>query len=352
MGSLVLARPLFEKLKSIWPEAKLFAMVFDRNHEALELLGVVPSENIFKINDRTLSAFVRDSLKAILEMRRTGIDAVIDAELFARISSIFAFLSGAGIRVGFHPHTQEGLYRGDFINHPVWYNPYQHFSVQLLSLADAMTSTTMPRNKKSPPELPAAPPRFPLAETDIQEGRDRLAVDFPEIGRRRLVLLHPGGGILPIRAWPPENYVYLSRRLLARDLAVGIIGLGSDKSLAQQIIRQSGHRACIDLTGYTPRIIDLLRMFHLADLLITNDGGAGHLATLTPLRTIMLFGPETPVLYRPLGDNTRIFYQPVACSPCLTAFNHRNSPCDGDNICMQMISSDRVLEKALTMLNR
>ena len=78
MGSLVLARPLFEKLKSIWPESRLFAMVFERNLEALELLGVVPSGNIIKISDRTLSAFIRDSLKAILDMRRTGIDAVID----------------------------------------------------------------------------------------------------------------------------------------------------------------------------------------------------------------------------------------------------------------------------------
>jgi ADP-heptose:LPS heptosyltransferase len=352
MGSLVMARPLFEKIKAMRPEARLFAMVFERNHEALELLGVIPSENIFTISDRTLSAFTGDSLKVILKMRRTGIDAVIDAELFARISSIFAFLSGAGIRVGFHPHTQEGLYRGDFINRAVWYNPYQHFSIQLLSLADAMTSTTMPRNKRPPAELPSAPPQIPVADTDIQKARDRLAADFPALGQRRLVLIHPGGGMLPIRAWPVENYTRISRQLLARDFAVGIIGLGSDQSLAEQIIRQTGHRSCIDLTGYTPRIIDLLRLFHLADLLIANDGGAGHLATLTPLRTIMLFGPETPALYRPLGDNTRIFYQPLACSPCLTAFNHRNSPCDGDNICMQMISSDRILKEALSMLNR
>jgi ADP-heptose:LPS heptosyltransferase len=351
MGSLVLARPLFEKLKAMWPDARLFALVFERNHEALQLLGDIPPENTFRISDRTLTDFTRDSLKAILEMRRTGIDAVIDAELFARLSSIFAFLSGAGIRAGFHPHTQEGLYRGDFINRAVLYNPYQHFSVQLLSLADAITSTTMPRNKKPPAETPAAPPLLPIAEIDIQKTRDRLTADFPQIGLRRLVLIHPGGGILPIRAWPLKNYVQISRRLLECDFAIGVIGLESDKSLAEEIIRQSGHRACLDLTGYTPQIIDLLRIFHLADLLITNDGGPGHLATLTPLRTIMLFGPETPALYRPLGEHTRIFYQPVACSPCLTAFNHRNSPCDGDNICMQMISSDRIFHEALSLLN-
>ncbi len=352
MGSLVLAQPLFRKIKSMWPGARLHVLVFERNREALELLAVVPPENILTVRDQSLSGFARDSFRAIAKMRRIGIDLAIDAELFARISSIFSFLSGAGIRVGFHPHTQEGLYRGNFINRPVLYNPYLHISVQLLSLADAVTSTTTPKNKIAPAQLPPAPPQIPVAADRVSEMRERLAADFPQIGSRRLVLIHPGGGILPIRAWPLADYLEIAGQLGKRDFAIGIIGLASDNPLAEKISQGNPHSVCIDLTGYTRTIEQLIHLFYLADLLITNDGGPGHLAALTPIPTIMLFGPETPLLYRPLGDKTVVVYEPTACAPCLTAYNHRRSPCDGENICMQRISSDRVLQEALAVLKQ
>lgn len=37
-------------------------------------------------------------------------------------------------------------------------------------------------------------------------------------------------------------------------------------------------------------------LFHLAALLITNDGGPGQFAALTPVPVIIFFGPETPAL--------------------------------------------------------
>ena len=54
----------------------------------------------------------------------------------------------------------------------------------------------------------------------------------------------------------------------------------------------------IDLTGYTRSISELLALFHVARLLVTNDGGPGQFAALTPIWTLMLFGPETPAPVR------------------------------------------------------
>lgn len=306
MGSLILAQPLFCKLKSMWPRANLYALVFERNREALGLMEIIPPENILTINDRTFGSFVADSIRALKQMRCIGIDLAIDAELFARISSIFSFLSGAVLRVGFHPHSQEGLYRGDFINRPVLYNPYQHFSIQLLSMADAVKSTTTPKNKALAAELPPAPPPIPVEADDIEQMRHRLKAEFPVLSDRRLVLLHPGGGVLSIRAWPSDSYLKVARQLIKRGFAIGIIGLASDKPLAVRIVRDCQDAACIDLAGYTHTVKELIHLFHLSELLITNDGGSGHLAALTPIPAITLFGPETPRLYRPLGKNGRL----------------------------------------------
>ena len=37
----------------------------------------------------------------------------------------------------------------------------------------------------------------------------RLARDFPAIAGKPLVRVYPGGGILPIRAWPLDSYTTL-----------------------------------------------------------------------------------------------------------------------------------------------
>ena len=101
-----------------------------------------------------------------------------------------------------------------------------------------------------------------------------------------------------------------------------------------------------DLTGYTRSIAELLALFHIARLLVTNDGGPGQFAALTPIWTLMLFGPETPSLYAPHTPRCYSFYSQWPCSPCLTAYNHRASYCDGDNQCLKVIQADTVLAKA------
>jgi ADP-heptose:LPS heptosyltransferase len=109
---------------------------------------------------------------------------------------------------------------------------------------------------------------------------------------------------------------------------------------------------CINLAGYTKSVRHLLAVFHRASLLVTNDGGPGQFAALTPqLPAIIFFGPETPVLYKSLGDNAYCFYRQLPCSPCLTAYNHRSSPCDGDNQCLKQITPEQVLAKAHEMLD-
>ena len=87
----------------------------------------------------------------------------------------------------------------------------------------------------------------------------------------------------------------------------------------------------------------------VADLFMTSDSGPPHFAALTDIPTIVLFGPETPALYGPLSDNVRSVHLGLHCSPCVSAFNHRDTPCR-DNRCMQEIEPDKILEMALETL--
>jgi ADP-heptose:LPS heptosyltransferase len=350
MGSLVLAHPMFVSLKERYSGASLHVMLFARNRQVLDLLGVVPEENVLTLDDRDLGSFLSDILKVIRTMRALRFDVVIDCELFARVSAILSYLSGAAVRVGFHPHTQEGLYRGSFINRPVMYNPYRHLSQQFLTLVEAIESESVPIAKAVSLHALDETPKFVFSPAEINEVTTKLHDDFPAIKEKPLVLVNPSGGILPIRAWALENYQQLCSTLLAEGYAVGVTGLPSDRSIGQTLVTYCQSPFCVDLTGYTKSIRHLLALFHHASLLITNDGGPGQLAALTPIPFIIFFGPETPLLYRPLSTKAFCFYLQLSCSPCLTAYNHRTSACDGDNQCLKGITPKEVLSKAREIL--
>jgi ADP-heptose:LPS heptosyltransferase len=350
MGALVLAQPMFERVKEKYPQASLYALLFQQNKEVLDLLEVIPKQNILTVRNDTFFHLLLDSVRAIWQMRRIGVDTVLDCELFSRISSIFSFLSGAQIRAGFHPHTQEGLFRGNFVNRPVLYNPYQHISHQFLTLVEAIESTALPRVKRPVVDQRLSLPRMRLGPDEISTMSRRLESDFPHVAGKRIVLVYPGGGLLPIRAWPLPYFCQLAKDLVGRGYGVGIIGLKRDKEAAREILAFCDSSSCIDLTGYTETVRELTLLFHLASLLITNDGGPGHFAALTPIPAIILYGPETPTLYGSLDDKSVNLYTHLSCSPCLTAYNHRNSPCDGDNVCLKSILPDVVLQKSCELL--
>jgi ADP-heptose:LPS heptosyltransferase len=350
MGSLVLAHDMFARIRQRYPNAELHALLFGKNREILDLLGVVRTDNVHTVDDRSAGALLSSLWKAVKDLRRAHIDIAIDCELFSRISSLLSYASGAAVRVGFHRHTQEGLYRGSHINRRVPYNPYKHISAQFLALARAIDSKAVPKSKLPMALSGKPPPQVRLDPQLMAAVARRLADDFPAIAGRPLVLVYPGGGILPIRAWPLASYATLCEGLVADGCAVAVIGLKDDTALAQELVASVKAFApgsqVIDLTGYTRSIAELLALFHVAQLLVTNDGGPGQFAALTPIWTLMLFGPETPALYAPLTPRCHSFYSQWPCSPCLTAYNHRSSYCDGDNQCLKVIAPEAVLAKS------
>lgn len=352
MGSVVLAGPMFAALRQRYPSATLHVLQLKKNQEVAALLGLAKPEHLHALDDSAGLGLLGDIWRVGLALRRLPLDAVIDCELFSRISSLMSYWCGAPVRVGFTPHTQEGLYRGSFINRAIPYNPYQHISKQFLSLVDALESHAMPRNKAAPVrELPSDTGlAVPFEATELQVYHTKMLADHPALAQRKVVLMYAGGGLLPERAWPPEHYARVAQGLCLAGHAVGLIGLRDDAPLAAELKSRINSVLCVDLTGYTRSIRELLMLFHGADLLITNDGGPGHFASLTPIRTMVFFGPETGRLYGPLGPRAQVLESGLACSPCLSAYNHRETFCDGDNQCLKRIAPDPVLADALLAL--
>jgi ADP-heptose:LPS heptosyltransferase len=344
LGSTVLALPAMRFVKNETGAALLFA-TFARNRESVAVLGLVPDENVFCIRDDNLWTIAVDTVWFLLWSRRKKIDSVIDLELFSRFTALLTGLSGSRRRVGFHRVHGEGLYRGNMLTHPVAYNAHIHIAQNFLALTHALVSDSkipyIKQQIKITDELQAPPPR--IDESVL--GRLKLKIETVAPNwknAQRVILINPNASeLLPQRRWSSSNFAQLIQKTLSEytDVFVIVTGARSEMSDAIKLVDSIGNPRCITLAG-TTRFAELQALFSVAVLLVSNDSGPAHFAAISGLPTIVLFGPERPGLYQPLGTSVPI-YAGLGCSPCVSASNHRKTSCD-DNICMQAISIERV----------
>lgn len=352
MGSTILAAPAIQYVRQSGEQPPCF-VIFEKNVASLHLLELFDRDNIYTLPDSGVFGMAFGILGFQRWCRKKGVTVTIDLELFARISSILSVISGARSRVGFHNYRAEGLYRGKHLTHEVNYNPYQHMSRNFMAMVKALGSK---QGNEPNPKLAVPMPEQVVSKPVIRDLRSYLQAELdgimPGASERRLVIVNPeAGALLPIRNWPRERFVELCRGLLDwdEDLIVVLMGIPAGAETIEAIERAVDHERCLNFVGRTRDLSDVLQLYHLADLLITNDSGPAHFASLTPIRVMTLFGPETPELYGPMGPRAVNIFKGLSCSPCLTAHNHRNSSCT-DNVCLQLITSEEVLEVACEQL--
>jgi len=142
----------------------------------------------------------------------------------------------------------------------------------------------------------------------------------------------------------PDHFVAVMRGLLADDenLLVLITGSPAERDEAEGLKQRVGSERCVNFAGCLS-LQELPALYQIAEVMLTNDSGPGHFSSVTNLRTFVIFGPETPRLYGSLGNSTPI-YAGLACSPCVSAANHRKTPCV-DNVCLRVIEPEMVLER-------
>ena len=123
-------------------------------------------------------------------------------------------------------------------------------------------------------------------------------------------------------------------------ISIGFTGAPEETAKIDELVGRIGHPRCFSMAGKTT-LRQLMVLYGLADVLVTNDSGPAHFASLTDIHTVTLFGPETPLLFAAVTPRNTPIAASLPCSPCVSALNNRQSACK-DNACMQRISVDEV----------
>lgn len=345
MGSTILADPAMRKARDHF-QAELYFLIFKKNRASLNLLQTIPAENVFVLDASDLRNLAADVRKFREWCRVQRFDTVVDLELFSRFTALLSWLTGAVNKVGFYAFYDEGLYRGNFLSHKVAYNPHLHIAKNFIALINALIAPReeIPYSKVAVADAELLLPLVSSSALELAAMRAKVKDAYPgyEAEGHRLLLVNPNSSqLLPQRRWPAENYISLIRRVLATypETVVLLTGAAEEMAGAETIVRAVGAGRCVNFTGRL-RLEELPVLYNLAALMVTNDSGPGHFSAITKMPTIVLFGPETPKLYGSLGRATFV-YAGLACSPCVSATNHRKTACR-DNVCLQAITAEEV----------
>jgi ADP-heptose:LPS heptosyltransferase len=345
MGSAILVDPAMKKLQQEI-NANVHFAIFKKNKASLDLLKTVPEENIYTIRENNMAAFIFDTVKFVFWTRTRKIDAVIDLELFSRFTALLTGFSGAPKKVGFHAYYNEGLYRGSFLTHKVAYNPHIHIAKNFIALVNALLAQRreIPFSKSLIADEEIKLAKAAIGDEDKKNIRGILADCFEEYSpqQHRIILINPNASELLIqRRWPPQFYVQLMKSILEAcgNALILITGDPGEREEAGLLKEQVQSQRVINFAGKIT-FAQLPALYSISEFMITNDSGPGHFSAVTDMPSFVIFGPETPALYGSLGKTTAI-YAGLACSPCVSAANHRKTACK-DNVCLQVIKPEHL----------
>jgi heptosyltransferase-2 len=161
-------------------------------------------------------------------------------------------------------------------------------------------------------------------------------------GVRPIVAIAPGAAYGTAKRWLPSHFATLIG-MMSRERQVQCVLLGSaaDADTIRWITSLAGagaSPAVIDLAGATSLEM-LAAILGLAQVCVSNDSGAMHLAGAVGAPLAALFGPtreyETAPLTRP-GGRSDVLINPVWCRPCMLR------ECPLDHRCMKGLLPEQV----------
>jgi ADP-heptose:LPS heptosyltransferase len=242
------------------------------------------------------------------------------------------------------------------LTHRVSYNGHIHMAKNFVTMVNALLAPApeVPYSKTFVPDEEICVPLQPVTEDEKESMRGLVRQVFPDYRPdfHRIVLINPNSSeLLPQRRWDRENFSQLAQSVVREweDALVLITGSKSEREEALKMQDQVGHPRFRSFAGMH-KLMAIKALYNISEVLITNDSGPGHFSAITPIKSIVLFGPETPKLYGSLGYSEPI-WAALSCSPCVTAANQKNSACN-DAVCMRLITPERVMETIRKAMNR
>ncbi len=335
IGSILLATPAIHQLRVTFPKARIIFLTFSTNAELVDELTFL--DDRWFVNPRSISSFLKSFSLLVARLLRANIDVVVDLEFFSKFSTFLGAIARPGRHIGFGLPTR---WRSWNVTDAVALRSDRHvsetFSLALAPLGIAGADLIVPKIHPANVSIP-------------------MILQFESVSsERQIICVNPNAGSTSLdRRWDGERFSRVVDILQAgnQDALFCFIGSATETEYVDGIVndlRVNVHNA-VNLAGLL-NFRELISLFSISKLLITNDSGPMHAAAAIGLPTVALFGPESPLFYGPLGNKTINLYAGLPCSPCLNVYDAKVFKCPIDRQCMKEISIDQVVEASRSLL--
>ena len=350
IGALVVSYPAIQEARKKHPKSRICFITAPAGKQTLKLMGF-DENDILLIRISSIRSIFGDIAKIRNTFKKESVSAVV-LEPFTRFSTLVAAWVGASKRIGCYRFLAEGSYIGKLLSHRLIYNPHLHASQTYLALVKLLDVPESPEPQLKEVVTPQIKNRLKIGipENEQYTLKNRLKTEIPEINLKKIVLLNANtSDIVPLRKWPLDNFIELGKWLLENyEVTIVLTGSLEEHSASENLAREIDPERVINFAGKTT-FKELITLYSLGDLLVTNDSGPVHFASTTNIPIIALFGPETPKIFGPMSPAAKVISVGLACSPCISVFNQKKSSCN-DNQCMKQITVEMVIQETQKIL--
>jgi lipopolysaccharide heptosyltransferase I len=295
LGDIVHTLPAFQLLRKHFPEAKITWIVEGPGAALLDNFSGIDEIVVFNMKSRKGLFAKIFFLIGFVSRRRRSFDLLIDFQGLIK-SALLAFLLG-GTRLGFGAkNVREPMAALFYSRQAVFFPEAQHVifkNIHLLSLLGINETIVEYPLKK----LAASP----------QLQRFLSELNWPD---KRYIILNIGGG-WPTKVLSAAQWLEIAAGLKMDYALVVLWGNEQEKETAAAVARQSG----LALT-FLMNFSDLIYFIAQALLVISGDTLALHLADMSKIPVVGIFGPSSPQRNGPLFSQSRVVFQKQACSFC------------------------------------
>jgi len=343
IGSLQLLTPAVRTLRERHPGSELVLLTLSGNREMAQTLGVFDRVLTLDVDSSSWTVVLSRISKTVAALRRERFDSVYDFEFFTRFSSLVTLLTGADDTHGF---AASKVWRGSFHRRNVPFNRYWHVARNFRVLAGDEDGRPVAHG-----DVDAL--RFEPQDEACVEGM--LTAAGLESGLPYAVLDPNAGSLSLERRWPATRFGELATRLVREDgLSVVLIGSKNEREYTEGVrnwCETDAQSSVVNLAGQLS-VQSLAALLARASVVVSNDSGPMHLSAALGAPTIGLFGPETPVMYAPLGAKALPLYKPTPCSPCINVHDNKFSSCMwGHPHCLVNLEVNEVLGAARRLVS-
>lgn len=344
LGDVLLTIPFLKRLRILYPQGRISFLARKGVARPLQELGLI--DQVFEIEKGKSSTY-----KEVQNQIPSDLDLLFCVHESLRTKFFVSKLS-AGKKIGFKGFLSrwffdEVLERPQPLPEPLRVlSLLQNESPETWSLIQEQVQRLSPYALDSEMKL-----RFPL-ESFSMGMRDEILKQFTlssqsslmKKGNQRRVLVFPGS-VWATKRWTTEGFSEVVAKLSGNH-EVLLMGSKNEFELCETVRGSSPAR---NLAGETS-LIETLFWMSQSDLVIGNDSGSAHLASMAEVPSLTLFGPTILEFgYRPWSEQATVLQVSLECRPCGPHGHHR---CPlGTHDCMKKISSERVYKTALRLLN-